>query len=678
MKKITLYLLTVFFVFSTISAQAATEIRSPLPIDPASDTGEQLLTTGDDVLPGETSSRTYTYTMLGDEEVDSSKYVSVDWAHSELLIPPSALTIDIDGEPLKSIALSKESSQGNVRVPLQDKHLTKGTHEVTVRFTGVIEGRMCDTGNTSGSWLTVLPSSFLSIGSKVELVLNDYPNPFTQTTNTKLTIVLPDSPDTMSLEAGLLLFRQLQGDAINPDNVSLQYEGQIKTLDGRYVFVGQTDSFTGPVQTLIEELETLPEGEDVLFEQARLVNNDKAVDAMFVLAEDAASFEGTVDHLLITTQRQQLNGSQLTLSSAPSVQKSGDTIDLRTLGASDLMLSGTQAVSQNYFYPLPVIDRQSTVEMDVRFKTSAHVTSEQNNDASPELIAWVNGTPHSIPLSPLDDDQEWQQHTIQVDASTLQKDTFLDVSFEANGLRSEAPCNDSDLDRWIFISSDSQLTLPQGGGQANNEVFSNMASLFSIDPGVVFVIPDESNAQTLQNMTGVMSGLPVTPLTQQVEFIRAKDVTEEAVSNRSIIYIGDPEQSPLFNEQKEDWLVTKDNQVDLSQYGFVPETSSEYAWIQPSPWNTEKAMIVVSTTDTIDSSLIQTLAFPNEAFSVAVKNQNGAIFTNSASIQNEQSEGNDTSNESTSMNSAWYFIGFIVLIAVIVAILLYLRRNKKK
>ncbi|MGA9466013.1 MAG: hypothetical protein WBV10_00055 [Exiguobacterium marinum] len=678
MKKITLYLLTVFLIFSTFSVQAATELRSSLPIASASDAGERLLTTGDDVLPGETSSRTYTYTMLGDEKAASSKYVSVDWAHSELLIPPSALTVDIDGEPLKSVALSKESSQGNIRVPLQNEHLTKGTHEVTVRFTGVIEGRMCDTGNTSGSWLTVLPSSFLSIGSKVELALNDYPNPFIQTTNQKLTIVLPDSPDTMSLEAGLLLFRQLQGDATDSNNVSLQYEGQLKSWDGRYIFVGQTDSFTGPVLALIEELRTLPEGEKVLFEQARIVNNETAVDAMFVLAEDSASFEGTVDHLLISTQRQQLNGSQLALSSTPSVQKSGDTIDLRTLGASDFMLSGTQAVSQNYFYPLPVIDRQSTVEMDVRFKTSAYVTSEQNNDVSPELIAWVNGTPHSIPLSPLEDDQEWQQHTIQIDASTLQKDTFLDVSFEANGLRSEAPCNESDLDRWIFISSDSQLTLPKGSGEANNKVFSNMASLFSTDPGVVFVIPDESNAQTLQNMVGVMSGLPVTPLTQQVEFIRANDVTEDVLSNRSIIYIGDPEQSPLFNEQKEDWLVTKDNQVDLSQYGFVPETSSEYAWIQPSPWNEDKAMIVVSTNDTIDSTLIQTLAFPSETFSVAVKNQNGAVFTNSASIQSEQAEGDVTSNESTSMNPTWYFVGFIALIALIVAILFYLRRNKKK
>lgn len=673
------YLLSTFLILSTTSAQAASNIPSSLPIESKSDTGGRLLTTNDDVLPGETSSRTYTYTMVGDETAGSAKYLSLDWVHSELLIPPSALTIDIDGEPLKSVALTKKTSQGNVKVPLQNQHLTKGTHEVTVRFTGIIEGRMCDTGNTSGSWLTVRPSSFVSVGNRAELSLNDYPNPFTQTTNQKLTVVLPDSPKIDSLEAGLLLYRQLKGDATDPDYVTLQYEEQIKSLDGRYVFVGQTDSFSGPVKDFIQELKTLPKNEEVLFEQVRLVSDEKSADAMFVLAENADAFEGTLDHLLLVQQRQQLNGEQLTLTSAPSIQKNGDTINLRALGAADLMLSGSQAVSPNYFYPLPVIDKQSVVELDVRFKASENLGVEREGALAPELIAWVNDIPHSIPLTDVETDDEWQHHVIRVDASTLKKATFLDVSFEANGLRSEAPCNASDLDRWIFVSSDSQVTLPVNNGQANNEVFLNMASLFTMDSGIVFVVPDEANEKSLKNMADVMSGLPITPLTGQVEFVRSSEVTEEMLSDRSIFFIGNPEESPLFNEQKENWIVTKDKQIDLAQYGFIPETSSEFAWIQPSPWNEDKAMIVVSTKDAIDPNLIQTLAFPSETFSVAVKNQNGSIFTNSSSVASENSNANETSDEqsSISVDSKWYFVGFIVLIGLIITILLYMRRNKK-
>lgn len=673
------YLLSTFLLLSTTSVDAATELRSSLPIDSTNEAGERLLTTSDEVLPGETSSRTYTYTLLGNEKADSTKYLSLDWEHSELLIPPSALTIEIDGEPIKSVALTKKSSQGNVKIPLQNEHLTKGTHEVTVQFTGITEGRMCDTGNTSGSWFTVRPSSLVSIGNQSELSLNDYPSPFTQTTNQKLTVVLPDSPDTMSLEAGLLLYRQLQGDATDPDNVSLQYEQQLKALNGRYLFVGQTDSFTGPVKDLIKNLESLPTEEEVLFEQARLTDKDAAIDAMFVLAEDSNAFEGTLNHLLLVQQRQQLNGDRLILSSSPSIQENGNRITLQTLGASDLMLSGNEAMSPNYYYPLPAIDKKSVVELDVRFKASENLVSAQNVGSAPELIAWVNGVPHSIPLTGLDEENEWQHHTIQVDASTLKKATFLDVSFEANGLRSEAPCNGNDLERWMFISSDSQVTLPTSNEQANNEVFLNMASLFSTDSGVLFVIPDDSNTQSLQNLADVMSGIPVTPLTEQVEFVRSSDVTEDMVTDRSIFLIGNPEQSSLFNEHKEDWIVTKNNQIDLAQYGFIPETSSEYAWIQPSPWNDEKAMIVVSTQNSIDSTLIETLAFPNETFSVAVKNQNGAIFTNSSSIANELSNNQATSSEesSASIDSTWYFVGFIVLIVFIIAILLYMRRNKK-
>ncbi|MFY7869541.1 MAG: hypothetical protein ACOVQN_08570, partial [Exiguobacterium sp.] len=370
---------------------------------------------------------------------------------------------------------------------------------------------------------------------------------------------------------------------------------------------------------------------------------------------------------------------RLILSSSPSIQENGNRITLQTLGASDLMLSGSEAMSPNYYYPLPAIDKKSVVELDIRFKASENLVPAQNGGSAPELIAWVNGVPHYIPLTGLDEDNEWQHHTIQVDASTLKKATFLDVSFEANGLRSEAPCNANDLERWMFISSDSQVTLPTSNEQANNEVFLNMASLFSTDSGVLFVIPDDSNIQSLQNLADVMSGIPVTPLTEQVEFVRSSDVTEDMVTDRSIFLIGNPEQSPLFNEHKEDWIVTKNNQIDLAQYGFIPETSSEYAWIQPSPWNDEKAMIVVSTQNSIDSTLIETLAFPNETFSVAVKNQNGAIFTNSSSIANELSNNQATSSEesSASIDSTWYFVGFIVLIVFIIAILLYMRRNKK-
>ena len=673
------YLLSSLLILSTTSAQAATDLRSSLSIDSENDEGERLLTTSEDVLPGETSSRTYTYTMVGDEQAGSTKYISLDWIHSELLIPPSALTIEIDGEPLKSIALNKETSQGNIKIPLQNKHLTKGTHEVNVRFTGIIEGRMCDTGNTSGSWLTVRPSSFVSVGNKTELSLNDYPNPFTQTTSQKLTVVIPNLPNVESLEAGLLLYRQLKGDAADSDNVSLQYEQQLKSLDGRYVFVGQTDSFTGPVKSFIQELNKLPNGNEILLEQARLVNDGEAADAMFVLAENATAFEGTLDHLLLVQQRQQLNGERLTLTSSPPIQRNRDTINLRSLGASDLMLSGSQAVSPNYFYPLPAIDKQSVVELNIRFKASETLMSEREGSLPPELIAWVNGVPHSIPLTAIEEDNEWQQHIVRVDASTLKKATFLDVSFEANGLRSEAPCNASDLDRWIFVSSDSQVTLPTNNGQANNEVFLNMASLFSTDSGVLFVVPDDMSEQSLQNVANVMNGLPVTPLTGQVKFVRSKEVTEEMVTDQSIFFIGNPEQSPLFNQQKKDWIVTKDNQIDLSQYGFVPETSSEYAWIQPSPWNEEMAMIIVSTQDDIDTSLIQTLAFPSETFNVAVKNKNGSIFTNSSSITSESSEGNTSVNAQSSLpvDSKWYFVGFIVLIGLIIVVLLYMRRNRK-
>lgn len=669
--------LTIFLTTFVLPVGATEEITSPLPIKSNGSISERALTMSDDILPGETSSRTYTYTVLRDEIASKSKFLSLDWSHSELLIPPSALTIEIDGEPIRSIALSKESAENRVTIPLRNEHLTKGTHEITLRFTGILRGRMCDTGNTSGSWFTVRPSSFISIGNETNLSLNEYSSTFTQTFSETLTLVLPDRPDADSYEAALLLYRQLKNDASDSDNVMIRYERQLKSLNGNYIFIGEKDAFTGPVASLINELNISLEDDDMLLQRVNVVDKANAIDALFVLANNSEAFEGKLNHLLLEKLRQQLSGEKLILSSAPDTQATEDVVSLRTLGASDLILSGTQAKSTNYFYPLPVVDATSSVEIDISFKLSESLMVKEEGQPSAELIVWINNVPHSVPLDSNPDDMDFYHHKVRVAPSTLERATFLDVSFEARGLRSEAPCMDNDVDRWIYVSSDSQVTLPTSNGNTNNEVFLNMASLFATEKGVVLVVPDDDSSATLKNVATVISGLPVTPLTHQVEVVRASELDESILEERSVMFVGNPEDAAILKEKQEDWIVSGDKGIDLTQYGFTPETSAEYAWIQPSPWNTNRALVVIATTDSIDSSLMQTLAFPNETFSVAVKNQNGAIFTNSSTISNQADSINTDVAEIRTTNSIWYFVGFAALIALTVGLLLMMRRRKK-
>lgn len=678
--KLLISLLLSFVVLLTTFAPpvgANGDITSPLPIKSTGSISERPLTMNDDILPGETSSRTYTYTVSHDESASKSKFLSLDWSHSELLIPPSALTIEIDGEPIQSVALSKNTAEDHLTMPLRDEHLTKGTHEITVRFTGILRGRMCDTGNTSGSWLTVRSSSFISIDNKTNLSLNEYSSSFTQTFNEKLTIVLPDRPDSDSYEAALLLYRQLKNDASDSDNVFIEYEQQLKSLNGKYIFVGETDSFTGPVATLINNLDINLEDGDMLLERANLVDKGNSVDALFVLTNNSDSFEGKLNHLLLERHRQQLDGEKLILSSTPASQTTKDVVSLRTLGASDLMLSGTQAKSTNYFYPLPVINATSSVDIDVSFKLSESLAVKEEGQPPAELIAWINNVPHSVPLDNDPDDMGIHHQKVRIAPSTLERATFLDVSFEARGLRSEAPCADNDVDRWIYVSSDSQVTLPTSNGNTNNEVFLNMTSLFATEKGMVLVVPDEDSMATMKNVANVISGLPITPLTHQIEVVRASELDESMLEDQSVMFIGNPEETAVLKEKQDEWVVSGDEGVDLTQYGFTPETSAEYAWIQPSPWNTDRALVVIASVDSIDSSLMQTLAFPNETFSVAVKNQNGAIFTNSSTMSNQADAAETDVAEIRSTNSIWYFAGFAVLIALTVGLLLLMRRRKK-
>ncbi len=341
------------------------------------------------------------------------------------------------------------------------------------------------------------------------------------------------------------------------------------------------------------------------------------------------------------------------------------------------MLSGTQAKSTNYFYPLPVIDATSSVDIDVSFKLSESLAVKEEGQPPAELIAWINNVPHSVPLDNDPDDMGIHHQKVRIAPSTLERATFLDVSFEARGLRSEAPCADNDVNRWIYVSSDSQVTLPTSNGNTNNEVFLNMTSLFATEKGMVLVVPDEDSMATMKNVANVISGLPITPLTHQIEVVRASELDESMLEDQSVMFIGNPEETAVLKEKQDEWVVSGDEGVDLTQYGFTPETSAEYAWIQPSPWNTDRALVVIASVDSIDSSLMQTLAFPNETFSVAVKNQNGAIFTNSSTMSNQADAAETDVAEIRSTNSIWYFAGFAVLIALTVGLLLLMRRRKK-
>lgn len=88
-------------------------------------------------------------------------------------------------------------------------------------------------------------------------------------------------------------------------------------------------------------------------------------------------------------------------------------------------------------------------------------------------------------------------------------------------------------------------------------------------------------------------------------------------------------------------------------------------------------MIVIATTDSVDPALMQTISFPNETFSLAVKNKNGAVFTNSQSISNQDGEtAGVQTNERQSISSVWYFAGFVTLLVAILAILFVMRRKK--
>ncbi|MGM7636812.1 cellulose biosynthesis cyclic di-GMP-binding regulatory protein BcsB [Bacillus sp. Hm123] len=686
-KIITFVCISLFLMNGTNDVMAAPPVQTlqtNLAIPTEKQPATQRITPTDQTLYGQNNTFQYNYSLTKDQQPSKANVLHLKWNHSELLIAPSSLTISIDGQPVKSVPISDKTKDSQLTIPLQKNHLTKGNHTVDIQFYGVIKEGVCVNQNTTGNWFNIKPASYLRVENEMTpLTLAEFPQPFVHTAEQPTVIVIPTNPSAEEVKAGLLLKNNLQSIASNTDNVLIQQENRIRQWTGNYIFVGTYDSWGNTVKKLVDQSKLKAKKDTLHVQRIQLANGKTKTEGMFVLADTENTLVDKLPVLSHPDLHSQLSGNSMEITNTPKTATRSNNVSFKQMGAQDLYLSGHAPKSPHYYYPVPAFEEGSSLTLKLKFKTSSLAQVKEELTTNAELIVWVNDVPHPITLNNLKEtNQTWIEKELKVDSSVVKNNSFLDMYMEVTGLKEDVACIQTDERKWVFVSADSQWILPQMNEQLNNQVFTNWSSAFRSNNSGTVIVPNQIDDRTLQELNLITSSIPNALSTQNFHIVKEEDVNEKILKDNSLLFLGGPDEHEYLNKVQEQLLIPYENgKIDIASQGFVQETSNQVAWIQPSIWNEENALIVLDNinpkSNFTDKTLLTTISSPEEPFSIAVKNQNGKVFTNSQSIELPHTkESNDT--QLKNQQTSWlYIVGFMSLIIIIGAILLRKRRKKE-
>lgn len=667
---------------NVVAASPVQTLQTNLAITTEKHPSTQRITPTDQTLYGQNNTFQYNYSLTKDQQPSKANVLHLKWNHSELLIAPSSLTISIDNQPVKTVAISTKTKDSQLTIPLQKSHLTKGNHTVDVQFYGVIKEGVCVNQNTTGNWFNIKPSSYLRVENEMTpLTLAEFPQPFVHTAEQPTVIVIPNTPSAEEVKAGLLLKNNLQSTASAANNVLIQQENSIRQWTGNYIFVGTYDSWGNTVKKLVDQSKLKAKKDTLHVQRIQLANGKTKTEGMFVLADTESTLVDKLPVLSYPDLRSQLSGNSMEITNTPKTATRSNNVSFKQMGAKNLYLSGHAPKSPHYYYPVPAFEEGSSLTLKLKFKASSLAQVKEELTTNAELIIWVNDVPHPITLNNLKEtNQTWIEKELKVDSSVVKNNSFLDMYMEVTGLKEDVACIQTDERKWVFVSADSQWTLPKMKEQLNSQVFTNWSSAF-YNKGGVMVIPNNVDHQLLQELSVITASIPNTLSLQHIDIVKEQEVTEKILKENSLLFVGGTDKHDSLHKVQDQLIIPyKDGQLDLASQGFVTETSKQVAWIQSSPWNERQALIVLDNIDqtgnVTDKALLTTISAPEESFSIAVKNTNGKVFTNSQNIQDNNKQ--EVTQAPTNKTSSWLYIGgFVLLIISLITLLLWKRKKRE-
>lgn len=689
MKRLVLLLLTGFALLYPAAAEAVSVTQIEIDAD-RPDREKRPLANEVIELRGPEQHAKFTYDIQSAETARKpNQKLLLHFRHSELLIAPSSLTVQIDGEAVQSIPLKENETAGELEVPLTGSALEKGRHEITVLFYGIVKEGVCVEQGTPANWLSIQIDSYLQLNRSemMKKTLADYPEAFIGTGRYPAGIVIPQNASLETLDSAMKIGAFLSEWTEEKYPVQIMRESEVEKLEENIIAVGAAGEFTSAFMKDLLQQTALPSKRPLTIALETLENNGQQVDALLVIAKTPEQLAERIAVLTTPELFEQLSGKRMNINAVPAEKpiETGSRIKLSRFGMNNLTLDGGARESEQLFYYAPFsIDKEHQATLHLQIKRSApegtaETAAESLFSGPLELTVLVNEVPHSINLDQLAEPKDEMQ-TIQVpiEPSAIKENRMISLQFKSGGLLAKNPCVTTDRGRWIYIEADSYFTFPKAQKNGGVYSFAQFPSPFIDDSALIVLaegVYDDSTLLYLYRKL-YLSGYPL-----KWRLADGNALTAEELAEHHALFIGGPAVQPLLQAEKENLLVQyKGSKAQLTELGFMQETAQAVAWIQKSPFGKKQLAVIdwLSDRPKIDRQLADFLQLTDETATIAVKGGNQKLYTNAAqlAVASAQEEEADESPQA-GISAAW-LTGFGVLLLFAAGSVWYVIRQRKR
>lgn len=699
LKYIIICLASLMLITATGQAAAAKDVTvdgSILGKNSREQAKQQVLTNDLLTLYGAKDSAELTYQIPAGAS-SAHQQLTLEYEASDLLISPSSLTAEIDGEPVKTVKLAGNAGKKTLKLTLNKSQSSPGFHSLSLKFYGVVHEGVCVTQDSSGNWIKIYPDSRLNIGEKNEskgVTLEHYPYPFAQSGSSveKTAIVIPDHPSSAEIEAAVKTEAYLKT-VDNSISTKILGESDLAKIDRPTIVIGVQHHWSGKVKKLLKQAKLEAKEDKLLLAERMLKAKDKQQPVLFAAASSDDVLSEKISVITDKTYAAQLSGDTLAIGKLQQHNKrDGGKLTLEDFGTGDLTIGSGQTSSEHFYYPAPaLLDKNQPAKLSLTMKKSETIQKQAGQSElaaeQAELKVMINGQPHSVGLDDLgkEDKNGFYHVSLKVDPKLLQKNRYIDIQFATSGLKENNPCYAVNGDKWIFIDKQSALSYHVSDTSASAD-FQEWPLPYAGDQDnkTLMILPDKADQSKLHELSLVVGSFG-SEARQAFTVKTSAEVKPDDMKGRNIIFIGSVDQFSLLKEKTSELAVptAKNGTFDVSSFQMLNETTKQIAFTQTSLWDSNYSMAVFAPFKgqgtAVTKEMINFLNSNDFAATVVNETDSHQLFTNHQQLTAKSAETKtDDKQESNQQHVMYIAILIVIIAAAVILILTTARRRKRK
>ncbi len=596
---------------------------------------------GDMLAKGHLPSLDVWFTGYGDYKLAEGSYIHLEFDHSDLVRPEdSTLTVAVNGTPISSFLLTQENARRtSIRIPVPADRLKRDSNHLQFKYYMRLRYDDCLDDNDEGLWSNIYQTSYLHYEYEQPLQflglppldLGKLPAPIIRNSVpiTEVAVVVPDQPTASQVSSAASVAARFgqwaSGGAIKATLYTAGQFTQQARLARDVVVIGEA----GANPLLDELLPQLPLKFIRDGDGARYVDgNDAAIDPTSgilqliaspwdprtaVLVVSGGNDEGVRRAVRTVSSRlamKALQGPFAIVGAATEELKKGEAAaaDTKTvsttldqIGVSDTRVTGFGLRSTTFAIDVPPVDAQSGAYMDLAISHSPLVDPILSS-----VTLSLNGVPVKT-LALKTDASQRRTERIQIPASNLKPGlNSVTISFYLYAKRSDWYCMPlADERAWAVIHSDSALVVPLGQDAVALDLANYPYPFISGGSAadMVLVLPDQPNLRSSGLQVAVALGKQMVGNSTELQAVLESQLTDDIKRKYHLIVLNEPKGDGIMAELVPRLPMTLEpgsqrslQKAEAVLLGIKDAANLGIVEIIPSPWNSNKALLLVSGT----------------------------------------------------------------------------------